>query len=121
MKKLLIVLLILVIIACVGVITCPGKQAHKEAIMELVNSKLNKYVDDSADEYYVEEIMKAVAEGSKYIESLLDSRLEVKNYFVYSIATVGSYDKTKKISFGLLGHVFTMSKERFNELVDGLN
>ena len=117
MKKFFIIVIIIVLVAGVCVITCPNKQAHKDAIMELVNSKLNKELDKSVE---ADGAVFVSALGSKIIEFVLDNRLEVKNYFVCSIGLLGSEKKT--ITFGLLGHVFTtISKEEFSNLIDNQN
>lgn len=42
MKKFLITLLVLVGLACVALVTCPDRDAHKQAIMTVVNEKLNE-------------------------------------------------------------------------------
>ena len=41
MKKLIIALVVILAVGAVAVMTCPDKQAHKDAIMSVVNEKIN--------------------------------------------------------------------------------
>ena len=42
MKKVLIAIIAVLIVGAAAVITCPDKQAHKDAIMAVVNEKINE-------------------------------------------------------------------------------
>lgn len=115
MKKLLKILVILVLVASVFVITCPDKQKHKDALMELFNSKLNEEIGSDGWAFIGSAI------GSKVIEFVLDNKLEVSNYFVCSVGHVTQDDgEVNTTSVGILGHVFTMSEEKFSKAVDDL-
>lgn len=47
MKKLLILVLTLVIIAGVCVVTCPDKASHSEALKDVLNTALTETISDS--------------------------------------------------------------------------
>ena len=117
MKKIYIVLLILLGLTAICVLSCPDKQAHKDAIMDLVNSKLNQEASKSSDDGWA---ALGVALGSKIFEIAIDNRLEVKNYFVCSFGQLAREEGMETVSVGILGHVFTISKEDFSNAVDGL-
>ena len=42
MKKALIAIIAVLIVGAAAVVTCPDKQAHKDAIMDVVNQKINE-------------------------------------------------------------------------------
>lgn len=51
---------------------------------------------------------------------LLDNRLTVKNYFVFSIGELKDLEGVdQKVSFGLFGHVFTGNKEQLKKAING--
>lgn len=114
MKKFFITLLVLLGIAAVGVVTCPDKQAHKDAIMSLFNSKLNQELSGEDDGVAIF----GAAIGSRIIEVVIDNRLDVKNYFVFSLGQLEKDGGPQTISIGVLGHVFTTSKEEFSKSFD---
>ncbi len=116
MKKAVVFFLVLLFMGGVCVMTCPDKQAHKDAIMNVVNSKLSK----QADEELGDELgLLGASIGSHIINLIVDSRLEVKNCFVCSLGQVeGNDGKTQIVSVGVLGHVFTTTKEEFSKTFD---
>lgn len=116
MKKFLITLLILVGLAAVCVVTCPDKQEHKDALMSVVNSKLNQEMNKISEDEGLALFGSAL--GSKIIEVVLDNKLEVKNCFVCSIGKIETSEGINTVSLGILGHVFTTSKEEFSKAFD---
>lgn len=115
MKKLLITFLVLLGLAAVCVVTCPDRQAHKDAIMPVLNYALNQQMGKLPDDGWG---AIGASVGTKIIEMGLDNLLEVKNCFIFSIGQVQHEDGNETISIGILGHVFTMSKEDFSEAFD---
>ena len=121
MKKTLITILILLLIAGVAVVSCPDKAAHKEAIMIVVKEKINETMSENASVDDKELAFLSASFGSGLVGVFLDSRLTVKNNFVYSIGEVTLIDGTvKKISIGVFGHVFTFCKKDLDEAMEGV-
>lgn len=116
MKKVLITLLVLIGLAAVCVVTCPDRQKHKEALMSLVNSKLNQEMSKISEDDGLALFGSAI--GSKIIEAVLDNKLDVQNHFIYSLGQLETEEGINTVSVGVLGHVFTTSKEDFSEAVD---
>lgn len=116
MKKFLITLLIIVGLAAVCIVTCPDKQDHKDALMDVVNSKLNQEMNKISEDDGLALFGSAI--GSKLIEVVLDNKLEVKNCFVFSRGLIETTDGINTVSIGVLGHVFTTSKEEFSKAFD---
>lgn len=108
MRNLLIFTLIIVFIAGFCVVSCPDKEAHSEAIME----NINELIDEEATKDVTNESEKALALLASSLVSgisnlVIDSRLSVNNYFLFSIGRVTFEGKSQIVSVGLLNHVFT--------------
>lgn len=119
MKKFLITLLVLVGLACVALVTCPDRDAHKQAIMTVVNEKLNEKIGltESEDDYGLALFGKALVSGIGGFA--LDQMLTVNNHFVYSEGIFMNFNGEKKtISVGVFGHVFTVSKKDIDKALE---
>lgn len=119
MKKLIITLLILLGIGAVAVVTCPDRQAHKEAIMSLVNESINDELHtDDKDAQALSALFGSI--GSSVAGYFLDNRLTVKNYFVFSVGELKDLEGVdQKVSVGVFGHVFTGGKEQLKKAIKG--
>ncbi len=122
MKKFFITLaILLVVLAGVGVVTCPDKQAHKDAIMSVINEKINESVSKDSSEGDEGIALFASSLGSGIVGYVLDNRLTVKNHFVFSTGELNKLDGTsERLSVGVFGHVFTFSKEDLDKALDGI-
>ena len=115
MKKLLL-LIIIIGIALVGVITCPQKDAHTDALMKLVNVALDSELSKHADtEEEMGLAMFGSIIGSGIAEFVIDKKLLVDNYFVFSVGRIVFEGEEKIVSLGIFNHVFTMSEEKLKE------
>lgn len=116
MKKSLVTILIFVIIAGVMVVTCPDRQQHESAIQEVIDYNL-KVADDGTGTAYFASMF-----GSGLINVFLNTMLTVDNYFVVSIGKVVlPGGKIKQVSFGILGHVFTIDKDKALQMLEEEN
>ena len=108
MKKFLIFLLVLLGIGAVAVVTCPDKEAHKEAIKNVVKETIRDEIGA-----YSENVLSGVFSslGSSVSGWLLDNSLSVENHFVYSVGKFTGGKEPQTVSVGAFGHVFTISKE----------
>lgn len=116
MKKLVIALIIIVAVAAVAVITCPDKQSHKDAIMSVINEKINENLSPSEGDEGI--ALFGAALGSRVVEYVLDNRLSIKNHFLYSTGHFKSLEgEDNQVSVGVFGHVFTFKKEDLDEVM----
>ena len=121
MKKLFIAIVVLLAIAGIAVLTCPDKAAHKEAIMSVINEKINESVGKETDEGDEGIAVFASSLGSGIIGYVLDNRLSVKNHFVFSTGEIRHLDgETERLSIGVFWHVFTFSKEDLDKALEGV-
>ena len=118
MKKVLIVLAVLLIIGATAVITCPDKQAHEDAIMNVVNQKINEEVQvDEEDLQGLSALFGTL--GSGIAGYIIDSRLVVKNHFLWSTGEFQDLDGNfSQVSVGVFGHIFTVDKEDLDKAID---
>ena len=118
MKKILIAILaVLIVGAAAAVLTCPDKQAHKDAIMAVVNEKINEELKTDDDDW---QGLSAVfgSLGSGIASGIVDNRLVVKNHFLWSTGEFQNFDgEYNQISVGLFGHIFTFNKEDMDKAI----
>ena len=120
MKKLLLFILILVAVAGVCVVTCPDKEAHSEALKDLVNTVLTEELAEGVSESDAGFVAFGSMLGTGLAGIVLDNTLKVENHFVCSVGTITYDGKTKIVSFGILNHVFTADKEDFKQALESL-
>lgn len=115
MKRFLLTILVLIIFGAVAVVTCPDKQAHKDAIMNVLNEKMNEELNSSgAAEDELAVLFGSI--GTGFMERVIDNRLMVTNHFFWSVGEIQKLDGEKyQASLGLFGHVFTFKKEDLDE------
>ena len=114
MKK-LIGLAVVVAAVFLMVLTCPDKAQHKEAVMTQVNLAVGQEIDKNlADEEDGARMLGKLFVGG-IAGMMADNMLTVDNYFVCSIGTVEWQGERRKVSFGILGHVFTVDSEHLKQ------
>lgn len=120
MKKLLVIVIIL-LVAVLMTQTVPTKEEHKEAMMKAVN----EYLDEEAANHGLgDNLLTDFAKGiaSKAVETALNSKLKVDNYYVLNTTHVRLNGENQILSVGVFGHVFTFDKEMLREkLEEALN
>lgn len=122
MKK-FITLIVVVVFVVVAVVTCPDRQQHygvlKQEMDKVMSTVIHDQVgaDDSLFGFGLATIGSTLA--SKLIENIVESTLEVKDYYVFSTGNVTISGKTKTVSIGFLGHVIpTFDADDVKEAVD---
>ena len=119
MKKLLILVFAMIIIAGVCVMTCPDKASHSEALKDVLNTALTEEMSYSESDAGF--IMLGSMIGTGIGGLVIDNVLKVNNYFVCSIGTLTFDGETKAVSVGVLNHVFTSCKEDLKRAIKELN
>ena len=116
MKNKSIISLCAVFAFLVLIFTCPNKQAHGEAIRYMVSTVLNEKLDDDMESNPLGVL--GTMFMSKVLDEVVDSRLKVNNYFIFSTGELNFKGKTRTVSFGILGNVYTMGE---NDLRKNIN
>ena len=115
MKKFLFFLFVVVVLGAVAAFTCPDKQAHKDALLSVVNESIN----DRLQKENLEGLGAIVGSiGSGVAGAYFDNRLVVKDHFLYSVGEIQNLSgDVKDVSFGIFGHVFPLNREELREAV----
>ena len=115
MKKILFFIIIIAIVL-VSIITCPQKNEHKVALMNLVNvaldTELSKKVSSEEEKGFA--LFGSII-GSEIAEYVIDKKLMIDNYFVCSFGRVVFDGDEKVVSVGVFIHVFTMPEDKLKE------
>ena len=106
MKKLLIVILVLAVLALFMKVTVPQPEKHREAAQQ----KLNELVGQKLSSF---EGIQSVVEGDDFdirawINVALD-QLEVKDYFVCNVGMVTYDGSTYPLTLGLFNKVYVLT------------
>ena len=121
-KKLGWIVALAVIIALLGiaVVTCPDKQAHKDAILAVINEKLNENIQKNTKDGDESLAILGASLGTSITGWILDSGLSVDNRFIYSVGKFNTGKEIKQVSVGVFGHVFTFSKKDVDKVLKEL-
>lgn len=111
----LIVLCVLVALLCMLIITCPGTDAHRDAIKKSVTEEIDRR-KDAADNSF------GAAIGGFFAQQLaslaVDNMVHVDNYFIFSLGRVHFDGKDHTLSVGILGHVYTLNANEAAEAIE---
>lgn len=112
----LIALLILVVLGCTMVFTCPSHDDHEQAILNSAKGWVNMKVDQQAKGSLLGEFIKWL--GGQGADLAINQYLEVDNYFVLSVGKLNVGEKPKYVSVGLFNHVFTFGKDDVEQVLN---
>ena len=119
MKKLLAVIIVL-LVAVLMTQTVPDKQQHKEAMMEAINEFVEEEAVEAVGDNVLAKLGKSVV--VKTIETALNSKLKVDNYYLFNTTHVRLKGEDQMLSLGMFGHVFTFDKQMLRDkLEEALN
>jgi hypothetical protein len=125
MNKKIIAAIILLAIVLVAVVTCPGKQAHQDAVIAEMNSAIKHALNDNdSTEQEKSDLEKGFAAlgtmfVQKALEATLESNLELNNYFLFSTSSIETGKEKQTLSIGVFGHIFTtFDRENVKEKLD---
>lgn len=114
----LIVLCVLIALLGMLIVTCPDTNAHRDAIKRSVTEEIDRR-KDAADNSL------GAAVGGFFAQQLaslaVDNMVQVDNYFIFSVGRVHFDGKDHTLSFGILGHVYTMNANDAAEAVEKID
>ena len=104
----LVLLAILVLALAALVITCPGRKAHREALIDSIVDELAT----KANLNPLGDVVKSLKLSNyDFYNSAINPCLKVKGYGLFSIGYIESGEHRERVSFGILRHVFIKGKE----------
>ena len=116
MKKLLTIVIIL-LAAVLMTQTVPDKRAHKEAMMKAVKELVDEEAENRGfKDNGLTRIGKSIVNSA--IETALNSKLKVDNYYLFNTTHIRQGDENKLLSVGIFGHVFTFDKKMLREALE---
>ena len=118
MKAIFYTLLIIIILGGICVATCPDREAHSEALKDLVNQVITAEL--SGEEEDADLVMFGSMIGTGLSGLVIDNMLNVEDYLVCSIGTATYDGETHVVSVGLLNHVFTIDEEKAAQIAGEL-
>lgn len=104
----------------IAVVSCPDKQDHKDAILAVINEKLNENIQKKSKDGDDGLAVLGASLGTSISGWILDSGLTVDNRFIYSVGRFNTGKEVRKVSVGVFGHVFTFSKEDLDKILKDL-
>lgn len=121
MKIIFRLFIVLLVIAGVCIISCPKHEEHQKSIMNEVKTRIDKEIY-GAEEGYEENTLSLIATTlySGISEKIIKNKLQVENYFLFSIGRIMLDGESEIISFGILNHVFTDLPDELKEKLDTL-
>lgn len=115
MKKFLFLLVVLGAIAVALMLTCPDRDAHKEAIKDVVTKVVNSEMDNNSINSALASIGTVIA--IKTVDAYLNSSLIIRDHTFYNVGVVNHEDEFRMVSVGVFNHVFTISEDDARELL----
>lgn len=101
--------------------TCPDEAKHREAVsrevMEVVRDGMGT-PDTGNGTIDLLGGMFGQAIASRLVDAVVGQFMEVDNYLIFSVGTLHYDGKSKAVSFGVLGHVFTFDANDIRKAVD---
>ena len=113
----IITLLLIIGLIVAAIFTCPKKEQHVAAISDKVSSVLRDELSEDADDFEA----LGVLLGSALATPFIKNSIYVKDYVVFSVGKFSFQGEENLVSIGLLGHVFTASRENMKQAVDELD
>ena len=100
--------------------TCPNKKKHTEAIKSEITSVIDKIQEnnDEQDLFSMGFDLIAKTVTSNLVNTILDQSLQIKNYILFNKGVITFNGEEHTVSYGLLGHVFTVGDEDILKALD---
>ncbi len=109
-------LLMLVILIVAMVLTVPSREDHLDAINEVTHEWMNDALGQNGLEGSIlGEMAKWI--GGSGTDFIVDQLFTCDNYIVCSVGKFGVAGQSRRVSFGILGHVFTFDKDDINRTI----
>ena len=114
MKNFLLTILIIISLAGVCIISCPKHDEHSKALTQEINSAIDsKFSKEAESDNEIAVFASTLC--SALSGFIIDKKLSVDNYFLFSVGKINLDGETKVISIGVLNHVFTDLAEYIKE------
>ena len=110
-----VTLAIVAVLAAVLAITNPNEQDHRRAISSVTKDWSSDKIEDFMGGGFLGGITKMVA--APLLNEVVDGIVNVDNYGLCSVGHIDIGDSSTRVSFGIMGHVFTFNKTQIDEKI----
>ena len=109
----IVTLVIVVGLLIAMMVSCPKKSSHTEVLADRITSVIN-------DEMGNDSVMLALSSlfGGSISKYMINNYVDVKDYVLFSVGKYEYDGKSNIVSVGILGHIFTVSKERLKKEIE---
>lgn len=121
MKK-LIALIFFVAIIMMAVVTCPNAEAHKNAVSNVMSNVVDDKISDelaSDNSNFLSAGLASIGSvfADKIIDVIVDEKLHVSNYIVFSLGKLHWENEDKVVSVGVFNQIYTFSEEDIRKVL----
>jgi len=110
-----VTLAIVAVLAAVLAITNPDKKDHCRAISNVTKDWSSDKIEDFLGGGFLGGITKMVT--APLLSEVVEGVVDVDNYGLCSVGHIDIGDSSTKVSFGIMGHVFTFNKTQIDEKI----
>ena len=115
MKKFLIFIGIIVVIAIALMATTPDKQQHHDTIKEVLSRAVNAELRDNNIDGAVASIGSVFAMNA--VDEFLNRSLLIRDHRFYNIGVIDYDGEFQMVSVGVFNHVYTVDENQARELI----
>ena len=110
-----VTLALVAVLAGILALTNPDKRDHCKAISNVTKDWTQDKIDDMLGGGILGGLTKMVT--APLLNEVVDGMVEVDNYGLCSLGHIDLGDSSTKVSFGIMGHVFTFNKNQIDEKI----
>ena len=107
---------VLAALAIILTITNPKKEDHCREITSVSRTWVNETIDNFGGNNLIGGVVKTAS--TWLIRNAVEDNIKVDNYVLFSIGYIDTGAEKSRVSFGILGNVFTCNKEQLDEKVN---
>lgn len=104
------------VLAIVLAVSNPNEEDHCREITSVTRSWVSEKIDDFEMNNLIGGVIKSIS--TKLIRSVVDDNVKVDNYVLFSIGYIDDGAEKTRVSFGILGNVFTFNKEQLDKKLE---
>ena len=102
-------------------ITCPGEEKHRQTVVdEIAEAALKDNIWQAGDDGLLGAFGETLGNMlvAQFADAVVGQFMRVDNYVIFSVGKIRSGGKTKTVSFGILGHVFTFDADDIGKAME---
>ncbi|SHK75013.1 hypothetical protein [Xylanibacter ruminicola] len=115
MKKFLIFLGIIAVIAVALMATTPDRQQHADTIKSVISGAVNAELRDNNIDGPLASIASVAATTA--VDQYLNTSFLVRDHRFYSLGFIDYNNEFQLVSVGVLNHVYTLNEEQAREMI----